>query len=173
MAGKYQSRRIKIMPNKIKELPGIRHPIDSIGDKRICPITGNPFRVASTDHGLSGCYNVCDSCRPGSPSIGETLHRLHAERKSQSPRYYVLQYGHFWRMTRNKFLAFLEYGAKGQGDWNLDWYGKELKRTPSGIQLFKEDDREWWASIRSSVHLIKPLDWHEDDFREALSQDWK
>ncbi len=42
----------------------MRHPINEVGKKRLCPVTGTEFNEAWTDHTLPSCYNKCDQCYP-------------------------------------------------------------------------------------------------------------
>lgn len=61
----------------------MRHPVEELGDRRICPVTGRQFRQCWTDNTKRpwSQYNECDQCSPNHETVGQMLHRLNQEAK--------------------------------------------------------------------------------------------
>lgn len=63
----------------------MRHPVEEVGDKRLCPETGRPFRECWTNNRKEPwtAFNECQECSPGHETIADMLHRLNRERANQ------------------------------------------------------------------------------------------
>jgi hypothetical protein len=61
----------------------MRHPVEELGEKRICPETGQPFRQSWTNNLKRpwSFFNECEQCSLGHETVGQTLHRLNEEKK--------------------------------------------------------------------------------------------
>jgi hypothetical protein len=79
-------------------------------------------------------------------------------------RYYIQQFGCFWRVTEAQFLRFIR---EGEGGYDLGQFGKQLRRRPSDIKVCDDGERCWYEAVRSGVTIIGPLDWKEQEWADA------
>jgi hypothetical protein len=86
-------------------------------------------------------------------------------------RVYIEQYGYFWSLTPEKWLALCRHCAKGEG-YDLDapcWQARRLVRAPRDVCRWREEGG-WsdWTATSNEVILRRPLDWDEAAFAEEL-----